>query len=171
MTQGIQQLIWQIERCRDAFHHAVHTTRDVDAALATVHHEVELTNTPAGTGARGTDALRRYLAEDVLPHLPADLTFTRVSRTVDQRHIVDEMTVGFTHDRDMPWLLPGVAPTGLHVETTAISVVSVRHTSRLGRTESRIVTHRTLWDQTALSGSGAASTPRSYASSPGPRRP
>lgn len=170
MTQGIQQLIWQIERCRDAFHQAVHTTRDLDAALATVHDEVELTNTPIGTGARGVDQLRRYLGEDVLPHLPADLTFTRVSRTVDQRHIVDEMKVGFTHDRELPWLLPGLAPTGLHVETTAISVVSVRHTSRLGSTESRIVAHRTLWDQTALSGSGAASTPPSYASSPGPRR-
>lgn len=170
MTQGIQQLIWQIERCRDAFHQAVHVAGDVDAALAVVHDDVQLANTPVGTGARGVDALRHYLARDVVPHLPADLTFTRISRTVDQRHIVDEMAVAFTHDRELPWLLPGVAPTGLRIETTAISVVSVRHTSRLGRTESRIVAHRTLWDQVALSGSGAASTPPSYASSPGPPR-
>ena len=145
MTMGIQQLIWQIERCRDTFHDSVYTTRDVDAALETVHDECELVNAPIGTGARGADELRRYLAEDVTPHLPADLTFTRVSRTVDQRRIVDEMTVGFTHDRELPWLLPGAAPTGLHVEATAISVVTVRHTTRLGVTTSRIAAHRTLW--------------------------
>lgn len=170
MTMGIQQLMWQIERCRDAFHEAVHTARDPDAALAAVHDEVELINTPAGTGAHGPDGLRRYLAEDVVPHLPPDLTFTRLSRTVDQRRVVDEMTVAFTHDRELPWLLPGVAPSGLHVEATAISVVTVRHTSRLGTTESRILTHRTLWDLAALSGSGAASTPPSSAPSPGAAR-
>lgn len=173
MTVGIQQLMWQIERCRDAFHHAVYVARDPDAAVATTHADCELINTPIGTGASGPAGLRRYLAEDVVPHLPADLTFTRVSRTIDQRRIVDEMTVGFTHDRELPWLLPGAAPTGLHVVVTAISVVTVRHTTRLGTTESRISAHRTLWDHSGLlwilNGSGAASTPPSSASSPGPR--
>lgn len=53
-----------------------------------------------------------------------------------------EATVGFTHDREMPWLLPGVAPTHRHVEVLAISVVSVRRT--------RITSHRTLWDNAGL---------------------
>lgn len=170
MTMSIQQLMWQIERLRDAFHEAVYTTRDLDAALAAVHDDVELVNTPVGTRARGADGLRRYLAENVLPHLPADLEFGRVSRTVDQRRIVDEMTVGFTHDRELPWLLPGAAPTGLRVEATAISVVTVRHATRLGTTTSKIFTHRTLWDHATLSGWGATSRPPSYASSPGAAR-
>lgn len=150
MTMEIQQLMWKIEGCRDAFHEAVYTTRDLDAALDTIREECTLVNAPVGTGAMGADDLRRYLAEDVIPHLPADLTFTRVSRTADQRRVVDEMTVAFTHDREMPWLLPGAAATGLHAEVTAISVVTVRHTSRLGRTTSRISAHRTLWDHAGL---------------------
>ena len=56
----------------------------------------------------------------------------------------------FTHDRELPWLLPGVAPTGRQVEVLAISVVSVRHRSRAGRTTTLIASHRTLWDQVGL---------------------
>ena len=60
--------------------------------------------------------------------------------------------VTFTHDRELPWLLPGVAPTGRQVEVLAISVVSVRHRSRAGRTTTLIAGHRTLWDQVGACG-------------------
>ena len=58
--------------------------------------------------------------------------------------------VSFTHDRELPWLLPGLAPTGRQAQVLAISVVSVRHRSRAGRTTSLIAAHRTLWDQVGL---------------------
>jgi carboxymethylenebutenolidase len=73
-----------------------------------------------------------------------------VSKTVDQRRLAEESMVTFTHDRELPWLLPGVAPTGRQVEVLAISVVSVRHRSRAGRTTTLIAGHRTLWDQVGL---------------------
>ena len=50
--------------------------------------------------------------------------------------------VGFTHDRELPGLLPGVAPTRRRAEITAISVVTVQR--------SLVASCRTLWDQTAL---------------------
>jgi carboxymethylenebutenolidase len=150
MTMGIQRLMWQIEGRMDAFHQAIHVAGDLDAALATTTPDCELENEPTGTGGRGTDGLRRYLAEDLLPHLPADLTFRRVSRTVDQRRLVEEAMVGFTHDRELPWLLPGAEPTLRHVEVHAISVVTVRHTSHLGTVETLIAAHRTLWDHSGL---------------------
>jgi carboxymethylenebutenolidase len=83
-------------------------------------------------------------------HRPDDLAFRRVSKTVDQRRLAEESMVTFTHDRELPWLLPGVAPTGRQVEVLAISVVSVRHRSRAGRTTTLIAGHRTLWDQVGL---------------------
>lgn len=152
MTVGIQQTIWAVEKLAAAFHEAVFETRDLDAALATVGDECTLTNVPAGTGADGRDALARYLADDVLPHLPAGLTFERVSRTSDQRRVVQESMVAFTHDRELPWLLPGVAATGRRVEVLAITVVGFRHRSWQGATTSRIVAHRTLWDHAGLLG-------------------
>ena len=152
MTVGIQRLMWQMERLVDAFHAAIHPARDVDAALAATTDDVELLNRPAGTGGHGPDGIRRYLTEDLLPHLPADLAVRRLSRTVDQRRLVEESLVAFTHDRDLPWLLPGAEPTLRYVEVRAISIVSVRHASRLGATESRIASHRTLWDLSGLTG-------------------
>jgi carboxymethylenebutenolidase len=141
MTKAVQDLMVAVERTRDAFAAAVRDG-DVDAALATVAADVVLTTLPAGTGARGADALRRHLADDVLPHRPADLTVQRVSRTGDRWRVVDEEVVAFTHDRELPWLLPGVAPTGRRAEVLAISVVAVRR--------EKITEHRTLWDHHGL---------------------
>lgn len=150
MTVGIQQLMWEIEGIRDAFHAAVHTTGDLDAALAALTEDCTLVNLPVGTGAAG-DRLRGHLADDVLPHLPADLSFRRISRTVDKFRVVEEATVAFTHDRELPWLLPGAAPTGRRAEVLTISVVTFRH-SRINahRTRSEICGHRTLWDHAGL---------------------
>ena len=147
---GIQQLMWAIERLQDSFHAAVYSARDLDAALATMAEDCVLSNVPDPAGGHTADGLRRHLAEDVLPHLPVDLAFRRVSRTVDQRRLVEEATVEFTHDRELPWLLPGVAPTHRRAAVLAISVVTVRHTSQLGVVSSRIAGHRTLWDHAGL---------------------
>lgn len=132
----------------DAFHRAVYTDRDVDAALARTRDDATLVNLPAGTGASG-DGLRRYLT-DVAAQLPAELSFRRVSRTVDRQRVVDETEVAFVHDRPLPWLLPGVDPTRRAVQVLAISVITFAHASRLGVVRSRIVTHRTLWDHAGL---------------------
>lgn len=141
MTIGIQHLMLEVEEVRDRFHAAVYTARDVDAALAVSSPGCTLENLPMRTGARRAE-LRRYLAEDLLPHLPADLTFARVSRTGNRWRVADECTVGFTHDRELPWLLPGVPPTHRRVEVLVISIVSVQR--------SLVTGHRTLWDQAGL---------------------
>lgn len=142
MTLQIQEYMWAVERVRDAFHEAVYTNQDLDAALATTADDVKLLNTPIQSGARGAQGLRRHLAEDVLPHLPADLAFRRMSRTVDKWRVAEETVVSFTHDRKLPWLLPGVAPTHRRAEVLAVSVVTVRRMV--------IATHRTLWDHYGL---------------------
>lgn len=150
MTMGIQQLMWEIERVHEVFRTAVHVDGDLETAMAQVGESGRLSNAPVGTGAGDPEGLRCFLAEDVLPHRPADLEFERVSRTVDQRRVVEEMQVRFTFDRELPWLLPGVQPTGGAADVLAIAVVSFRHRSSAGRTVSRISAHRTLWDHTAL---------------------
>ncbi|MBC8093169.1 MAG: hypothetical protein H7Y15_14775 [Pseudonocardia sp.] len=148
MTVAMQQLILAMQQLTDSFHDAVYSARDLDAALALVAEDGTMQNVP--DAARSGPELRRHLEVDVLPHLPADLTFRRVSRTVDIRRLVDENVVGFTHDRELSWLLPGVAPTHRPMELLAISVIGFRHRTRGAVTESLIVSHRTLWDRSAL---------------------
>jgi carboxymethylenebutenolidase len=146
----IRRLMTDLAELATAFREAVFDSGDVERALGCVTEDVSLENLPAGTGAAGADALRRHLVEDVHGHVPADLAFRRLSRTVDQRGLAEESMVAFTHDRPMPWLLPGVPPTGRRAEVLAVSLVGVRHHSRLGRTTALIARHRTLWDHAGL---------------------
>jgi carboxymethylenebutenolidase len=142
VTPAIQELIRQNEQLCDGFTRDVLVTHDVDAALAATTEQTSLVNLPMRTGAGDRAELRRYLTEDLIPHLPADLTRRRISRTADRFRVVDELVVGFTHDRELPWLLPGAAATRRAVEVLAISVATVR--------QGRITALRTLWDQAGL---------------------
>ena len=140
MTPGIQELMREVERVRDGFRRAV-LAGDPDAAVALCAEAVVLVDLPVGAGATGRDDLRRHLT-DVAAHLPADLAFARLSRTVDRFRVVDEERVTFTHDQELRWLLPGVAPTGRRAEVLAVSVATVR--------QGRLLGLRTLWDLTTL---------------------
>jgi carboxymethylenebutenolidase len=141
VTTGIQELMRQVERVRDAFRRDV-LAGDVDAAVAACAASVALVHLPVGTGASGADGLRSFLAHDVVGHLPADLTHTRVSRTLDRFRVVDEERVAFTHDRELPWLLPGVAPTGRRADVLAVSICTVR--------QGRVLGMRVHWDLASL---------------------
>jgi carboxymethylenebutenolidase len=139
---GIQEFMRQIERVWDTYQRDVHVGRDLDAAMAATGPETSLVNVPVMTGGRDREGVRRYLAEDLLPHLPVDLIWRRVSRTVDRFRVVDETLVGFTHDRKLPWLLPGAAPTNRPAEVLAVTVATLR--------QGKIVAQRTLWDHARL---------------------
>ncbi len=150
MTVAMQQLILTMQRIADAFHEAVYSTRDLDGALAMFDDDATLESLPLSGEARSGDELRRHLAQDVLPHLPSDLTFRRVSRTADIRRLADERVFEFTHDRELPWLLPGAAPTHRRAEVRAVSLIGFRHRTRGAVTASLMTSHRTLWDHSAL---------------------
>ena len=141
MTPGIQELMREVERVRDVFWRDV-LAGDVDAALAACAPAVALVHLPGGTGASGVEELRSFLSRDVVGHLPADLAYARTSRTVERFRVVDEERVAFTHDRELPWLLPGVAPTGRRADVLAVSICTVR--------QRRVLGMRVHWDLATL---------------------
>jgi carboxymethylenebutenolidase len=141
MTKAVQDLMVEAERIRDAFVGAV-LGADPDAASALLSPEATLDVDPTGTGAAGADQLRRFLADQLAPGLPADLTVRRRSRTGDRFQVADEATVSFTHDREMGWLLPGVAATGRWAEVDVVTVIGGRR--------SLVVRCRTVWDLLGL---------------------
>ncbi len=142
MTTAIAQFMRQLEQVWDGHREALLGRRDLEASLASLTAEPSVLHRPAMTGAAGGQAVRRFYAEDFLPHLPGDLAVTRVSRTVDRFRLVDETTVSFTHDRELPWLLPGIGPTHRRAEVLAITVV--------GFERLRIRSQRVLWDHATL---------------------
>src|SRR5256885_16200870 len=46
--------------------------------------------------------------------------------TVGASQVVDEMLFCFTHTTEIPWMLPGVRPTGRRVEIPLLAVVKFR---------------------------------------------
>ena len=142
MTQAIAQFMVDMAQVWDEHTGALLGPRDLPAATAKLAAEPSVLHLPAMTGAAGQHELARFYAEDFLPHLPADLTRTRISRTVDRFRLVDETTVAFTHDRELPWLLPGVAATHRRAEVLTVAIVSYRR--------GQIRSVRVLWDYATL---------------------
>src|SRR5580658_3201846 len=142
MTTDIARFMKQLEHAWDAHVEAALVRRDLAAVLADTTAEPSVRHLPAETGAAGREALERFYAEDFLPYLPGDLALRRISRTVDRFRLVDETMVSFTHDRELPWLLPGLEATGQRVDVLAIAVVSFQR--------GRIASVRVLWDYATL---------------------
>src|SRR5579859_4633958 len=144
----------ELEGAWDAHREAL-VRRDLAAALAPMAAEPSVTHLPAMTGGTGRQAVERFYAGQVLPHLPADLTLNRISRTVDRWRLVEETTVSFTHDRELPWLLPGAEPTFRRAEVLAIAVVAFRRTE--------ISSLRVLWDHATLTAQLGVTAPAATA--------
>jgi carboxymethylenebutenolidase len=142
MTTEIARFMRKLEEIWDEHVTASLGTGDLAGSLANLVAEPSVLHIPAMTGADGRAALERFYLEDLFGHLPTDLALTGISRTVDRFHLVDETTVSFTHDRELPWLLPGVAPTHRRAEVLTIAVV--------GFERGRISSQRVLWDHATL---------------------
>ena len=142
MTTSIAKFMRDLEQAWDAHQQALLQRRDLAAALASLAAEPAVTHIPAMTGATGRQAVERFYADQVLPYLPDDLELRRISRTVDRWRLVDETTVSFTHDRELPWLLPGAEPTFRRAEVLAIAVA--------GFHRMKIRSVRVLWDYATL---------------------
>jgi len=98
---------------------------------------------PVMTGGVGFDAVREFYGGHFIGKWPDDTTITPVSRTIGESQVVDELVLSFTHDVEMDAILPGVAPTGKHVELAFCVVV--------GFAGGRVKHEHIYWDQaTAL---------------------
>jgi carboxymethylenebutenolidase len=118
-TRDLAQL-WE-EHTRHEF-----ATRDTEATLETMVEDAYVNHIPVMTGGHGKEALRRFYSRDFIPSMPPDTTLTPISRTVGEDQIVDEMIFSFTHTQEMPWMLPGVAPTNRRVEVPLVAIVRFR---------------------------------------------
>jgi carboxymethylenebutenolidase len=118
------------------------TTRDTEATLATMVDDAYVNHVPTMTGGAGKSALRGFYSRDFIPVMPPDTATHLVSRTVGENQLVDELIFSFTHTQEMPWMLPGVAPTNRHVEVALVAIVQFR--------EGKLVHEHIYWDQASV---------------------
>src|SRR5215471_9683023 len=117
-------------------------TRDADATVATMVEDASVNHVPVMTGGQGKEALRAFYSRDFIPKMPPDTTLTPVSRTVGQNQLVDEMIFSFTHTMEMPWMLPGIAPTNRRVEVPLVAIVHFR--------DDKLAHEHIYWDQASV---------------------
>ena len=100
--------------------------RDVPATMATMVAEPYVNHIPTLTGGVGSRQLARFYQHHFVHGNPADMRMIPISRTVGALQVVDEFIMCFTHDREIDWMLPGVAPTGKYVEIPMVGIISFR---------------------------------------------
>ena len=117
-------------------------TRDTESTLATMVDDAYVNHIPVLTGGFGKRALRRFYSRDFIPSMPPDTTLTPISRTVGENQLVDEMIFSFTHTQEMPWMLPGIAPTNRSVEVPLVAIVRFR--------DGKLAHEHIYWDQASV---------------------
>ena len=101
-------------------------TVDVDATMLTMVPEPYVNHIPTMTGGIGYNDLYRFYKDYFIPSNPPSMKMRLVSRTVGTDRVVDEMHISFRHTQEIPWMLPGIAPTDRAVEVALVSVVCIR---------------------------------------------
>lgn len=116
--------------------------KDVDATMPTMTANPFVNHVPVMTGGVGSDNVRSFYGRYFLPGHPDDTVSLPVARTVGSHRIVEELIHSFTHDIEMPWILPGVPPTGKKVEVALVAVVEFEG--------DKIAGERIYWDQASV---------------------
>ncbi len=139
-NDGLRKL-WE-EHTADEFE-----IRDAEATVATMVDDAYVNHVPVMTGGHGKAALLRFYSTDFIPVMPPDTKLTPVSRTIGsisegEGQLVDEIIFSFTHTQEMPWMLPGVPPTGRHVEVALVAIVRFRN--------GKLAHEHIYWDQASV---------------------
>jgi len=128
--------IWD-EHVRDEF-----AARDAAAALDTMVPDAYVNHVPVLTGGAGREQLREFYSKHFIPQMPADTEIVPISRTIGSERLVDEMVIRFTHDIEMDWMLPGIAPTGKRVECATVAIITFR--------DGKLFNEHIYWDQASV---------------------
>lgn len=124
--------------------HTAHefNTRDTTGTLATMVENAYVNHVPVMTGGYGKAELAAFYSTDFIPRMPPDTTLKPVSRTIGTDQLVDEIIFSFTHTEEMPWMLPGVAPTNKYVEVPLVVIVRFR--------DGKLAHEHIYWDQASV---------------------
>ena len=117
-------------------------TRDAEATVATMTPDNYVNHIPTMTGGRGTAEMVEFYGKHFIPMMPADTALTPFTRTIGNGRVIDEFLFSFTHDTEMDWMLPGIAPTHRQVEIPMVAVVQFEG--------DKIASERIYWDQASV---------------------
>ncbi len=116
--------------------------RNPEATMTTMVPEPYVNHVPTMTGGTGYTELKRFYTNHFIFSNPDNMKMVPISRVVGVDRMVDEFILCFTHDREIDWLLPGIAPTGKSVEIPMLVVVGFRGP--------KLYNEHIYWDQASV---------------------
>jgi carboxymethylenebutenolidase len=116
--------------------------KDADLAVSTMVADATVMHLPTMSGGFGHDQLRRYYADVFIPGIPDGTRSELIGRWVGDGFLVDESIMYMSHDREIPFLLPQVEPTGRAIEVAFVVIVNFRG--------SLMQSERLYWDQAGV---------------------
>jgi carboxymethylenebutenolidase len=117
-------------------------TKNIDATMATMTSDPFVNHVSVITGGVGYNEVRHFYSIYFIPGQPTDSEVVPVTRTVGRDRIVDELIHKFTDTIEMPWILPGIRPTGRRVEIAVVVVVQFK--------DGKIAGEHIYWDQASV---------------------
>lgn len=115
---------------------------DVDATMTTMTEDPYVHHVPTLTGGRGYDGVYNFYKNHFNGKLPKDFKVTKITRTIGVDQVVDELVISFTHNTEIEYLLPGVAPTGKYVEIPHVVIMKFKN--------NKISHEHIYWDQASV---------------------
>ncbi len=106
--------------------HHEFTTRDVDAAMATMIDEPYVNHVPTLAGGVGHDMLKRFYKYHFVDQNAGGRDRTRISYTMGPDRLVLESYTKFRHDAVIDRYFPAIAPTDKVVEIATVIIVKFR---------------------------------------------
>ena len=116
--------------------------KDVDATMKTMTKEPYVYHIPVLTGGKGYDEVYTFYSNNFVGKMPSDTKFIRISRTIGKNQVVDELIISFTHDIEIPAMIPSIPPTGKYVELPIVVVMRFKG--------NKIAYEHIYWDQASL---------------------
>jgi carboxymethylenebutenolidase len=115
---------------------------DVDATMTTMTQDPYVHHVPTLAGGRGYNGVYNFYKNHFIGKMPKDFKVSQISRTVGKDQVVDELIISFTHDREVGYLLPGIAPTGRTVEIPHVVIMKFKN--------NKISHEHIYWDQASV---------------------
>jgi carboxymethylenebutenolidase len=116
--------------------------KDVDATMRTMIDEPYVWHVPVLTGAAGGGGVREFYSTQFIGQTPDDTTILPIARTVSRDRVIDEFVLEFTHDCEIPFMLPGIPATGRKVRLPTVVV--------MGFQDEKVAYEHIYWDQASL---------------------
>ena len=116
--------------------------KDVDATMKTMTKDPYVYHVPVLTGGTGYNEVHTFYSNNFVGKMPSDTKFVRISRTIGKDQVVDELIISFTHDIEIPAMIPRIPPTGKYIELPIVVVMKFKG--------NKIAHEHIYWDQASL---------------------